>query len=160
MEAVVRQGCLEPGEHGTMAKDESVRQDYVAPYPLAMVVCDAIWRDPSTGKLTLLGTFSAIRVKKFPTKHNLMAVFVSLTDGHGPTPVKLQVVDANEARAAVMETEQVVDFSDAHMVVEVAYHLRNLVFEAPGEYRFQLLAHEELLMERRVLVVHSQENAQ
>ncbi len=143
-----------------MTEGESVRKNYVAPYPLAMVICDAIWPDPGTGKFTLLGTFSTIHARKFPTRHGLLAVFVSLTDGHGPTPVKLQVVDANEARAVIGMTEQIVDFTDPRMVVETAYHLAGLVFEEPGEYRFQLLAHEELLMERRVLVVDLQENAQ
>jgi hypothetical protein len=32
----------------------------VNPYPLAMVVCDAIWLDPATGKRTILGCFSTI----------------------------------------------------------------------------------------------------
>ncbi len=90
----------------------------------------------------------------------LLAVFVSLTDGHGKTPVKLRVVDVDEVRDVVGETEMVVDFTDPRMIAETAYHLAGLVFEEPGEYRFQLIAHGELLMERRVLVMSLQENSQ
>ena len=68
----------------------------VRPFPLAMVICDAVWRDPATGKWTLLGCFSAIEARVFPCFRPNLAVFVSLTDGRGKTPLKLRLVDVNE----------------------------------------------------------------
>ena len=143
-----------------MAQDESARTNGIVPYPLAMVVCDAIWQDPGTRKFTLLGTFSTIHGEKFPLRHNVLAVFVSLTDGRGKTPIRLRVVDVDEERNPVFDGTNEVDFTDPRMVFEIAYHGINLVFPEPGEYRFQLFARDEPLMERRVLVIPSQEKAQ
>ena len=50
-------------------------------YCLAMVICDAIRRDPATGKFTLLGTLSVVGAAEFPSQHILLAVYMPLTDG-------------------------------------------------------------------------------
>src|SRR6476620_11430153 len=81
-----------------------------APYPLAMVVCDGFWRDPYTGKHTLIGTFSAIGGTSFPVVHPIVTVYVALTDGRGKTLLKLQLVDLDEEHDALVELKQEVDF--------------------------------------------------
>jgi len=134
-----------------MAEDDA-RKTSIPPYPLAMVVCDAIWRDPGTGKHTLLGLFSGIQAKEFPAKHGLLALFVALTDGHGKTRIGLRLVDAEEKRKPLFDGSQEVDFVDPRAIVEISFHVSNLLFEEPAEYRFQLFGGGELLMERRILV--------
>ena len=135
-----------------MAQNEPAPTNRIAPYPLAMVVCDHIWADPSTGKKTLLGLFSTIQAKKFPATHGLLAVHVSLTDGHGVTPIHLRLVDAEGDSAPILDETGTIDFADPRIICDMTFHAVNVLFQKPGEYRFQLFAHEELLMERRVLV--------
>jgi len=134
-----------------MAED-STRKTRIPPYPLAMVVCDAIWRDPTTGKYTLLGIFSTIQARDFPAKHGGLALFVALTDGHGETSIRLRLIDAEENRDALFDESKVVDFADPRAIREIAFDAHDLTFEEPGEYRFQLFGGDELLMARRILV--------
>lgn len=135
-----------------LAEQEEPATTFVPPYPLAMVVCDAIWQDPATRKSFLLGLFSVIQAKAFPAVHPVMAIHVALTDGRGTLPIRLRLVDAGEEREPLFEGTQEVVFPDPRTVVELTYHLGGARFESAGEYRFQLYAGTELLMERRVLV--------
>lgn len=136
------------------------KSNTVPPYPLAMVVCDAIWRDPASGKSTILGTFSAITGSDFPLTLPEIAVYVALTDGHGTINLKLQLVDVNEEHEPLNFAEGELDFDDPRSVAELAFHLTNITFPEPGEYRFQLYSASELLMERRILIMDSTENTE
>ena len=123
------------------------------PYPLAMVVCDHIHRDPATGKPYLMGCFSVIHSEEFPAIHPVMALYVSVTNGRGVVPYKIQLIDANEEREPIWCVEDEIEFSDPRMVMEMCFYLAKLKFDEPGEYRFQLFASGEFLMERRVLIM-------
>ena len=126
------------------------------PYALAMVICDAIHRDPATGKHTILGTFSSIAALDFPVRHPGMGVFISLTDGRGITPLTLKLVSADE-NVRIFEAGLEVDFEDPRMVLELATNIGNIEFPQPGEYRLQLFAGDEPLMERRLVVVQAKQ---
>ena len=122
------------------------------PYVLAMLICDAIWKDPSTGKSFLLGTFSSIAAMEFPVVHPVMGVYIVLTDGRGKIPLKLQLVSADEDDIiAGVETD--VLFEDPRAVLELTLHLQNATFPGPGEYRLQLFSGSTPLMERRLVLV-------
>ncbi len=127
----------------------------VPPYPLAMVICDAIWRDPGTGKRVLLGLFSMLQVREFPATHPMMAVHVALTDGHGKVKMRLRLVDANEEGQPLFEGVEEVDFADPMTIAEIDFGITNIRFEMPGEYRLQLLAGDEPLMERKIFVIQA-----
>jgi hypothetical protein len=120
------------------------------PVPLAMVVCDAVWRDPATGKHFLLGCFSAIGAHSFPTTHPTLAIYIALTDGYGKATLVVRLVDS-ESRA-LLESRMDVDFTDPRAVMEIGLQFQNLTFAGPGEYRLQLHAGDSFVMERRVLV--------
>ena len=123
------------------------------PYPLAIVVCDAIHQDPGTGKRTVLGCFSTIFAREFPVVHPAMALYVALTDGHGKVPIKLRLIDVEEQGDALIEAEGEVIFPDPRAVLEMDFHLSGVVFPRAGEYRFQLFAGTEALIERRIVVL-------
>jgi hypothetical protein len=124
----------------------------IAPYPLAMVVCDAIWQDPTTGKKTILGTFSSLGAPNFPVLHPVLGVYVVLADGRGVVPVVLRLVDVDDETEPLAELTQEVDFKNPRVNVELCFQIGNLVFPHEGEYRFQLYAASEFLLERRILV--------
>lgn len=121
------------------------------PYPLAMVICDNIHVDPGTGKKFLLGCFSVIHAAEFPAMHPLMSLYVSITNGRGNIPVRVQLVDADEVRDPLWVVENDVEFPDPRLVMEMAFYLGGITFPEPGEYRFQLFASNEFIMERRIL---------
>jgi len=139
-----------------MAKKRAKKQEpgkVPPPYPLAMVVCDNIHRDPGTGKVFLLGSFSTIHATNFPARHALMGLYVELTNGRGKVPVRIRLIDANEEREPLWEEINEFEFPDPRMVLQIVSYLAGITFPEPGEYRFQVFASGEFLMERRLLVI-------
>ena len=122
------------------------------PLPLAMVICDAIWQDPSTGKATLLGLFSEIGARAFPTMHPMLAVHIALTDGQGTMSIKLQLVDVDEELEPLFVVEGQFDFPDPRAIINMNVQMRSISFPTAGEYRLQLFARGEFLLERRLIV--------
>lgn len=129
----------------------------ITPFPLAMVVCDFVYRDPYTGKYTLIGMFSTISGITFPLIHPHLFVYASLTGGRGKIPFRLEVVDADEDTEPLAELTGEVDFKDdPRAVQELAFAFSGLEFPKPGEYRLALYANDEFMVERRLLVFNPQ----
>jgi hypothetical protein len=124
-----------------------------APVVLAMILCDAIHKDPATQKCTLLGTFSTINVRQLPAVHPQLAIHIALTNGHGRTRIRLVLVSANEQGPPLISQEGMIDFRDPHVVAELNFTINNLRFQQAGEYRLQVYGNDELLMERRLHVL-------
>jgi hypothetical protein len=120
---------------------------------LAMIICDAIHQDPATHKCTLLGTFSTINARKFPVVHRQLAIHIALTNGHGKNRIRLTLVGVDETNPPLFSREGTIEFRDPRMVAELNFVLNNITFQQAGEYRLQLLANDELLMERRLFVM-------
>jgi hypothetical protein len=123
------------------------------PEVFALVIADHVHRDESTGKLFILGTRASVSAVAFPFTCPSMAVYVGMIDGRGETPVRLRLIDADEAREPVLEFETTVNFLDPTEEVEVAFRLVDLVFPEPGDYRLQLYGAGHFLRERRFLII-------
>lgn len=122
------------------------------PLALAMVICDAIWIDPSTGKPTLLGLFSEIGAKAFPVVHPLLAVHICMTDAHGKVPIMLRLVDADEEGEPIFQVEDEVDFPDRRAIINMNAVMQGIAFPSAGEYRLQRFGYGEFMLERRIVV--------
>lgn len=96
---------------------------------------------------------ASIGAAAFPFTCSSLAVYASLIDGHGETPMRLRLIDVDEAREPVLEFETTVNFLDPTEEVEVAFRLVDLAFPEPGDYRLQLYGAGQLLRERRFLVI-------
>jgi len=122
------------------------------PYALAIVICDAIWRDPGTGKRLIIGCFSVLNAHEFPATQPMMAVYVSLTNGRGQVPLRIQLVDADEEREPIFSAEMDTEFTDPRMIAEVDCIMMGVTFPQPGEYRMQVFASGQFVIERRIVV--------
>jgi len=125
-----------------------------------MVLCDAVHRDATTGKHTILGTFSTIGADTFPAKFR-MCVYFAITDGLGSTELRLRLVDAKsglvdknhgDAEGQVFEIQTDYTFEDPLIVVETVMGIESEL-PHPGLYHCELWAGNELLMSRRLLAV-------
>lgn len=125
----------------------------VTPFPLAMVVCDFIYRDPYTGKYTLTGTFSTIAGSNFPLVHPQLYVYAAITGGRGAIPVKLEITHADDDEEVVATVENTTtSHNDPRAIQELAFAMIGVQFPREGEYRVSLYANNEFMVERRVLV--------
>jgi hypothetical protein len=123
------------------------------PLALAMVMCDEVWTDPNTGKKTILGTFSSLFGTPFPLRLNQLSAYIALTDAQGKMSFAVRIIDVDEERPPVHEMATEIDFLDPLAVVEGTLRFRNVTFPAPGEYRLQLFCADELVIERRLVVL-------
>ena len=83
-----------------MNAGERVEVGVQAPFALSMLICDAVHRDPGTGKAYVLGCFGAIGADRFPASHPSMTVFAEVTECRGNTPFLVRVIDVDERHAA------------------------------------------------------------
>lgn len=106
---------------------------------------------------TILGTFSTIIGREFPLPFPHLAVYLALTDTRGLVPLRIRLVDVDELRDPVGDKKWEISFSDPISVVDETFTFDNVVFPEAGEYRLQLLTDGELLIERRLMVIPSEE---
>lgn len=128
-------------------------QSFQVPYALAMVIADQIYIDPATGKRSILGCFSAIHSHSFPAIYPVISVMMQLTDGRGKVPLRFRLVDADEENVIFESDIMELPFADSRAIMDIAFVVQNAVFPVPGEYRLQLLANDEYVMERRLILI-------
>jgi hypothetical protein len=126
------------------------------PVCLALLLCDYVHADPATGKHTILGTFSEVAFEEFPAQFPCLCIYFCLTEGYGPMPIRLKVIDVNEERPAIFDVTEMVNFSSPKATVQHGVHIQGMPFHEPGEYRVQLFAGDNFLMDRMLNVVGGQ----
>jgi hypothetical protein len=122
------------------------------PYALSLLVCDSVITEAATNKVTIVGAFSSISASNFPAMHFRMCLFAEVTDGKGDIPMTFQIVDVDE-ETTVFKGDGVLKVSNPLVIGRLVIQLGPLVFPAPGEYRVQLIADGEHLIERRLLLI-------
>lgn len=123
----------------------------VPPILLSAVICERIIFDKITGMPSLINIIQMVNAPWYPVRHGQLVFFCELTNGHGKTKTKIRIIDAGQDEKVVFEQEREVEFTDVRQIVTLAINLQGVVFERPGEYRFQLFAQEHLLGERRII---------
>ena len=123
----------------------------VPPILLSAVICERIIFDKITGMPSLINIIQMVNAPRYPVRHGQLVFFCELTNGHGKTKTKIRIVAAEQDDKVVFEQEREVAFTDVRQTVTLAINLQGVVFERPGEYRFQLFAGEHLLGERRII---------
>ncbi len=107
------------------------------PILLSINVCDLIFRDEITKKVSLIGLFNTIKAGAFPTQHNLFHVYVALTNGHGQYHTTLSIVDVANNKP-IMAVEGDLNFLDPLQVLEINFELQGLRFDNAGKYAFRV----------------------
>ena len=123
----------------------------VAPILLSAIICDRVIFDKLTGMPSVINIIQTINAPRFPVRHEQLIFFVELTNGHGKTNTKVRLVDSSQQDKILFEQTGAIEFKDVKQIVTLAINLRGIVFHKPAEYRFQLLAEDTLLGERRIL---------
>jgi hypothetical protein len=130
------------------------------PYCLAMVLCDNVHRDVTTGKCTLLGTFSALHPRTLPAKVRF-CVYAEVTDGAGEVEFVLRIVESRSLLddsgdepfvwQPPPEALPKVNLRDPLAVLQLTC-LCSMELPKAGQYHCELLANGTLLMARRIVV--------
>ena len=119
------------------------------PSPIALVVCDALYQDPS-GKAALVGLFNRLVAAKFPATHPQMCVYASVTEVRTGTKFRLVIEHAeNGRRVAELSAEPPPEAAmNPTTVLDLRFVLQGLTFPEPGRYYIQFWADDRLLLQR------------
>lgn len=123
----------------------------VPPVLLSSILCDRVIFDKVTSMPSLINILQVLNTTQFPVRTGQMVFFCELTNGHGKTRTKVRLIDVAENEKVKFEKEGHVDFKDVRQVLTLAVALQGIVFEHPGEYRFQIFAEDTLLGERSIV---------
>lgn len=121
------------------------------PIVQAMLLADHIHIDPATGKRYILGTYNQLMAGKFPNAVPRLCLFIALTEAHGPTLLRLRVVDMDEEIGTLAESTHPATMFNPNDLYYFSINL-SVTFPVPGLYRIQLFAENELLRELRLRV--------
>jgi len=124
------------------------------PEVLAMILCDQVIRDQITGKMSVIGSFSAINAVEFPTVHRNMAVYVALTEGEGEYDGSLRF-GLEETGEVLLNINGKVRMRQPLDVAEWHFHIAALPLPRPGKYRFDFFCDDVLLKSRWFLAQHA-----
>jgi hypothetical protein len=126
------------------------------PYCLAMILCDNVHIDSTTGKQTILGTFSTVGAGEFPTKVSF-AVYYAITDAEGSVDLVFRMVDSqhgfDEESTPVIELTFTNQTPSPLAVIEGRLYVANAILPVAGVYHCELLAGENVLMSRRLVAI-------
>lgn len=128
------------------------------PYCLAMVLCDHVHRDLSTGKCTIIGTCNSFFAREFPARI-AFDLYLAITDGLGPTRLAVRLVtpeyslDQDKGELIIQVESDQFDIESPLVVLECAMKIGTTV-NAPGQYHCDLLINDCPIMSRRIVVVH------
>jgi hypothetical protein len=118
------------------------------PVPLALGLCDVVWRQPATGKRFVLGWIGGIASTEFPAKLSPLGIFVDLTNGRGKPTIRIQMIDVDEERPPIWEHSLEADFGSPKVIAELDLMIGTIEFPEPGEYRLQVFSDDQFIVER------------
>jgi hypothetical protein len=100
---------------------------------VSIILCDDIFRDESTRKLVLVGTFNLIRARAFPCVHPRMCILFSLTGGRGDYQLSV-TVEHERSGVEVLKMDGPLRVSNPLAIVDFDVRLSNLELPAGGKY--------------------------
>jgi hypothetical protein len=125
------------------------------PLCLAMLICDGLYVDRISERVTILGVFEETRASRYPARHAPFSVYCELSGGRGRIGLVLELrhIDpATFARESIATASVDVDFASLHRSVGVSFEFESLPLEEEGEYVFSLCSGSEVIAERWLLV--------
>ena len=105
---------------------------------LALILCDTIIEDKTTGKKSLIGLFSQIHVPQLPCVHQSMNILVSVTGGQGMYPCRI-VCEHPQLERPVFCLDCMIKFENPFQVVDMVFQLKAVRFQLPGKYELKVL---------------------
>jgi hypothetical protein len=122
------------------------------PIGIALIVCDQIIQDASSGKRSLVGIFNSLKAASFPATTKHLSIYASLTNINGNVPMELHCFNETHEEAIVA-----VPFNGSmdnpNNVLDVAFDFDEFSFPKPGLYCFEIRAVEEIILSTRLNVI-------
>ena len=106
------------------------------PVLLAALVCDVAVKDPTSGKISLIGIFDRVHVSKFPSKRPV-SLYAKLTEAEGEYEFQARYVYSNTGEK-LAEAKGKFKAKNKLATVELNLQFPPLPIPGEGRYDFQL----------------------
>ncbi|MEL7562542.1 hypothetical protein [Dehalogenimonas sp. 4OHTPN] len=113
------------------------------PVLIAALVCDVSAKDPTTGKISLLGIFDKIHVKQFPAKRPV-SVYAKLTEAEGQYQFQCKYVYASTGET-LAEAKGEFNSPNKLGTIELNLQFPPLPLPAEGRFDFQFWVNGQFL---------------
>jgi hypothetical protein len=119
------------------------------PVAVGLTICELAIVEERTRNITLVNSFTRLKVRGFPSLPRPLVVCVTLTDGLGEGAINLVVNRLDTFEEVYSHVRQVI-FTDPLLEVRILFRLNDCSFPAPGQYQFALSADNELVAQRSI----------
>jgi hypothetical protein len=116
--------------------------------PIALVVCDALYRSEPGNKAALVGLFNMLAASRIPVTHPQMCVYVAVTDVHPGTRFRLVVEHGESSRQIVELRAEPPENINPTTICDLQFVLQRVTFPEAGRYFIQFWADDALLLQR------------
>jgi len=129
----------------------------VQQYPIctAIVLCDRVKFDSTTGRKTIKGTFDRLVAAKHEPISTRFHVYVELTDGLGTVPLEVQVVTTNKktdgAEDILFSSKCVAKFPHQMKTTTAVFEVK-VQFPEPGIYNCFLKSDDKIIIKKRIII--------
>ncbi len=117
-----------------------------------LILCNAVYEDPVSHNITLLGIFTAMRATKFPTAYRNLSIYAVLKGipGHtGEVTVSCRSVQSEVECARERQRIQIGELGMRHLHIR----LGEIRFPEAGEYQFSLAFDGAVVAENELFVM-------
>ena len=122
------------------------------PIALAMVMGhDFIYRREQD-EVEMVGTFQSLSVRNFPFELPCINIYLELTDAQGDLEGKIQCLGI-DGRLVFESRPHSIRFGNPMQVVKAMFRIQNCRFPRPGTYRIRFLCEDEVVTERRLVLL-------
>ena len=124
-----------------MARKET-RKEATKPPPVckAILLCDNVTRDRTTGKSSVIGIFDTFLVSSLPGSTSPCKLFLALVDGIGEYTIRAEVHDLKEGAALARSPTGEINFPQRRIQRELWLPVAALSFTHPGSYDLVVFA--------------------
>ncbi|MGI2336351.1 MAG: DUF6941 family protein [Dehalogenimonas sp.] len=119
-----------------MEEQQEVVSGQGKPMLIAALVCDVAVKDPTSGKISLIGIFDRVHVKEFPAKRPV-SLYAKLTEAEGEYEFQARYVYSNTGEK-LAEAKGKFTAKEKLATVELNLQFPPLPITGEGRYDFQI----------------------
>lgn len=124
---------------------------------ISVIVCDDVYRDETTKKLVIVGTFNRINLAEFPARYHGFCVLFTITGGKGKYELSLSI-DNDAIGSPILEVNGPIEINDPLQIQDINVHLQGIQFPEPGKYWVTIKADGAIINQRPFFVTKQEKS--
>ena len=122
-----------------------MRGGRILPHVQAIVLCDHIYRDDTTGKCVIAGTFNRVYLHEFPGSYQPASIYLNLSDFSGRHVIAFRFMRLSDQLILIESPGFQLSHDDRKEHHECIFDLPPLEFPDPARYTLEILYDGELI---------------